>query len=54
MRRPFTSLRERRRDSATGKPAPPTGAAGVDLGFTAKAPTVNLAAPVRRLKFPAR
>ncbi|HEX4733705.1 MAG TPA: hypothetical protein VH247_04780 [Thermoleophilaceae bacterium] len=45
-------------DPATGKPAP-YGAAGVDIncaviGFTAKAPTANLAAPVPNSQFPPR
>jgi hypothetical protein len=45
-------------DPATGKPAP-YGAAGVDIncaviGFTAKAPTANLAAPGPNSQFPPR
>jgi hypothetical protein len=45
-------------DPATGKPAP-YGAAGVDIncaviGFTAMAPTVNLATPVPNSQFPPR
>jgi hypothetical protein len=43
---------------ATGKPAP-YGSVGVDIncaviGFTAKAPTANLAAPVPNSQFPPR
>ena len=45
-------------DPATGKPAP-YGSVGVDincavLGFTAKPPTANLAAPLPHSQFPPR